>query len=224
MTPPTAPAAPLLVSLLLSMALVASAGAQDTDPPDPLPTLDELLGLDTFDAPDAGEPAPPTRAEEELQRLLTGEEIAGELATAVDLMDRSARRLTSARDTSITTQRMQEDVLRALDKLIADAQRRGQQSSSSSSSSSSQQQQQSAQQPRQQSAPTASNQNTGEATPPGRADGPLGPERAADLATWGNLPARLRDALVQGAGDRFSATYRRLTEEYYRKLAEDPEQ
>ena len=30
--------------------------------------------------------------------------------------------------------------------------------------------------------------------------------------------------LVQGATDRFSSTYRRLTEEYYRRLAEDPDE
>jgi len=206
--------------------------AQDADP---LPTLDELLGTEGG-ASEGGEgdegvegdelPGGESEREAELDRLLSGQEIVDEFRSAVALMDRSARRLGESRDTGLTTQRMQEEVLRALDKLIADAQQRGQQSSSSSSSSSQdQQQEQGQQQPGQQSSPkSASGDNQGDASAPGRQDGALGPEQAADLAAWGNLPARLRDALVQGASDRFSATYRKLTEEYYRRLAEEAEE
>ena len=202
---------------------VAPAAAQDADP---LPTLDELLGTEGG-ASEGGDEVelPEDEGETELDRLLSGQEIVDEFRSAVDLMNRSAERLGGARDTGLTTQRMQEDVLRALDKLIADAQQRGQQSSSSSSSSSQQQQQGQQQQPGQQSSPQASQgDNRGEANAPGGQEGALGPEQAADLAAWGNLPARFRDALVQGASDRFSATYRRLTEEYYRRLAEDPKE
>ncbi len=202
--------------------------AQDADP---LPTLDELLGTEggasEGDEGGVGDELPggASEREAELDRLLSGQEIVDAFRTAVALMDRSARRLGESRDTGLTTQRMQEEVLRALDTLIADAQQRGQQSSASSSSSSSQDQQQGQQQPGQQSSPrSASGDNPAEAGAPGRQDGALGPEQAADLAAWGNLPARFRDALVQGASDRFSATYRKLTEEYYRRLAEDPEE
>lgn len=214
----------LVVMIAFALWGVAPAAAQDGDP---LPTLDELLGTEGG-ASEGGDVVelPEDAGETELDRLLSGQEIVDEFRSAVDLMNRSAERLGSARDTGLTTQRMQEDVLRALDKLIADAQQRGQQSSSSSSSSSQQQQQQGQQQqPGQQSSPQSSQgDNRGEANAPGRQDGALGPEQAADLAAWGNLPARFRDALVQGASDRFSATYRRLTEEYYRRLAEDPKE
>ncbi|MFG0243430.1 MAG: hypothetical protein ACF8R9_11660 [Phycisphaerales bacterium JB054] len=214
----------LVVMIAFALWGVAPAAAQDGDP---LPTLDELLGTEGG-ASEGGDVVelPEDAGETELDRLLSGQEIVDEFRSAVDLMNRSAERLGGARDTGLTTQRMQEDVLRALDKLIADAQQRGQQSSSSSSSSSQQQQQQGQQQqPGQQSSPQSSQgDNRGEANAPGRQDGALGPEQAADLAAWGNLPARFRDALVQGASDRFSATYRRLTEEYYRRLAEDPKE
>lgn len=212
----------LLVVVVFASLGVAPSAAQDADP---LPTLDELLGTEGGASEgDDGVALPEGEAENELDRLLSGQEIVDEFRSAVDLMSRSAARLGEARDTGLGTQRMQEGVLKALDKLIADAQQRGQQSSSSSSSSSARQQGQQ-QQPGQQSSPQASSgDNRGEADAPGRQDGALGPEQAADLAAWGNLPARFRDALVQGASDRFSATYRRLTEEYYRKLAEDPEE
>ncbi len=41
-------------------------------------------------------------------------------------------------------------------------------------------------------------------------------------AAWGNLPARLRDALLQGSGDVTSAKWEALTREYYKRLAEQP--
>ena len=203
---------------------VGVACAQDEA--DPLPSLDELLGTEGVASDDgAGAALPGDTAEEELTRLLSGQEIVDEFRAAVDLMDRSARRLSAARDTGLTTQRLQEDVLRKLDKLIADAKQRSQQNGGSSSSSSSQQQQQAQQQPRQDTSPQAGQgDNRGEASTPGGRTGPLGPEQAADLAAWGALPARLRDALLQGSSDRFSATYRKLTEAYYRKLAEEPKQ
>lgn len=223
---PTARTAPvLLAACAASMLPGAAARAQDTQPAkaDPLPTLDQLLGTEGGASDAAGAGALPKPRDEELDRLLSGREIADEFRAAADLMDRTAARLANARDTGIDTQRMQEDVLRKLDKLIADAEQRGQQSSSSSSSSTRQQQQSSQQQPRQDgSQQSGSRENRGETTPPGLRTGPLGPEQAANLAAWGALPARLRDALLQGASDQFSATYRKLTEAYYRKLAEEP--
>ncbi|VAX41737.1 hypothetical protein MNBD_PLANCTO03-1217 [hydrothermal vent metagenome] len=192
---------------------------------DPLPSLDELLGTEgTASENNKAPDLPKETADEALDRLLSGQEIVDEFRAAVDLMNRSARRLATSRDTGLATQRMQEDILRKLDTLIADAQQRSQQNGGSSSSSSAQQQQQqSAQQPAQDSQPQGgSNDNRTEATPPGSRTGPLGPEQAADLAAWGALPSRMRDALLQGSSDRFSATYRRLTEAYYRKLAEEP--
>lgn len=41
-------------------------------------------------------------------------------------------------------------------------------------------------------------------------------------AEWGRLPPRVRDAVRQGLRDPMSSAYRRLTQEYYRRLAEEP--
>ena len=38
---------------------------------------------------------------------------------------------------------------------------------------------------------------------------------------WGRLPDRVRDLIRQGRRDRISSIYRRLTEQYYRRLAEE---
>jgi len=40
---------------------------------------------------------------------------------------------------------------------------------------------------------------------------------------WGYLPARDREAIIQGAGDDFPARYREQIEEYYRAIAEAAE-
>jgi len=38
---------------------------------------------------------------------------------------------------------------------------------------------------------------------------------------WGTLPPRIRDLVQQGRRDRVSSLYLRLTEEYYRRMAEE---
>lgn len=202
------------------------AAAQDEQGEDRPPTLDELLGVEGgSDESGGGADLPTDAGDEELERLLSGAEIADEFREAVDLMGRSATRIGLGRDTGITTQRMQEDAIRKLDKLIADAERRSEQGGSSQSSSSQQQQQQQqASQPDQRQAQQAGDrENRGEAEPPGGQSGALRPEQLADLAAWGALPERFREALVQGSSDKFSATYRRLTESYYKMLAEERE-
>ncbi len=200
--------------------------AQDADKPDPqperdtLPDLDELLGLPS-EKP--GESPAQDRATE-LDRLLSGEEIAEAFVEAVRLMGETAARLDTAGDTGVVTQRMQEDAIRKLDKLIADAQNRRQQSRSQSRSQQNADQQ-SQQQPSQRSAQQrqGGRDNQAEIDPPARRDGPLNPASVADLAAWGALPERVREALVQGSSDRFSTLYQRLTEAYYKRLAEERE-
>lgn len=235
--------------VILVSALVGGANAAPALPPvaQPVPapapgepakepTLDELLGL-TTPAPaaaptetppgdavpvDASKPAP-TPAQADLNRKLSGEAEEDEFTRAVSLMGDAAKRLKEAQDAGLATQRMQEDVLKTLDKLISDAQKN---QSKSKSKQQKQQQQQS------QSQPTPSSQKSSQpaqkpATSPEagepqipREDGP-GRTRAGNAASWGDLPARVRDALVEGINDRFSARYRQKTEEYYKRLAED---
>lgn len=208
------------------------------------PTLDELLGLPTTndrDLPRIGEGDAATSKPEHagktsdantaaLDRLLTTEEVEEEFAQAVQLMGEASTRLNAGKDYGIETQRMQESILRKLDKLLDDAQKRQQQKQQKSSSSKSQQQpqpQKQNQQPKQQQSAAQKNQSAqgpqaNQGGPPGRRDGAGSAVNAGGGAEWGNLPERLRDSLMQGQGDSYSSTYRSKTEEYYRRLAEEP--
>ncbi len=202
--------------------------AQDTatKPAEP-PSLDELLGItpEKPAAPAEGEAKPATdTTRTELDRALSPTEIREDFERAVALMGETSQRLNDSRDAGLGTQRLQEDILRMLDKLIKDAEQQQQQSRSSSSSSSSSQQQN--QQNQQQQASSQQQQARGDGNNPGpgpaRQEAQPRSQAAGNSATWGNLPDHLRDALVQGASDRFSEMYRSLTEEYYKRLAEDP--
>lgn len=223
----------LLTCAVFSMAIAQDAPSQQSRPEDkpvsppaaqPLPDLDELLGLPGREKPtqpqepkDAPKAAP---TEQELKRRLTGREMNETFAQAVTLMGDTAERLARHGDTGIDTQRIQEEIIRRLDTLIESAREQQQQQSSSSSSSSS-----SASQPQpqseQQQGQSPSGENEGEARPPGMQSGSLRDSLDAARASWGALPARVRDALLQGSGEKYSSLYEALTEEYYRRLAEE---
>ena len=109
-----------------------------------------------------------------------------------------------------------------LDQVIESAKQNQSQSGGSSSSSSSSSRNQ--QQPNQSSQSQQSGQPGSESgdvhMPSSNRGASPGGEIAPDGVGWGNLPERERDAVSQGVSDRYSALYRRLTELYYRKLAE----
>lgn len=199
------------------------AEPKNEPPKDPLPTpptLDELLGL-----PKSGEPGKAPDAQDplkaDLDRKLAPEEVGEQFQQAVQLMQQTAHRLRTAGDTGVTTQRLQEEIIRRLDQIIASAeQQQQQQSSASSSSSKSQQQRQ--QQPQSSQAQARDGENRGQVDPPGRQDGSGRTLQPGAGAAWGNLPEHVRDALVQGLSDRFSSMYQSLTEAYYKRLAEEP--
>ncbi len=183
----------------------------------PLTGLDAALGLkEEREVPPEELPIDPSQTE--LERKLSGAEMADAFVKATQLMGDTATRIETAQDTGIVTQRLQEDILRALDQII-EAAKQQQQSSSSSSSSSNSSSSQSPQQ--QQSNRAGEGENQGQANPPSRQDGALNTTGAGMRATWGALPARVRDALSQGQAGRFSSVYRSLTEAYYRRLAEE---
>lgn len=212
---------------LLACAGGVSTGVQDP-PPEPattggptdepaLPSLDDLLGLDGAGGA--------TGDKQALDRQLSAREAGERFQQAVGLMGNAATRIADAGDVGLETQRMQEDILRKLDQVI-EAAKQNQSSSSSSSKSSSSKSQQNQQQPDQST--QAGQQPGGQPGAQGDQDhmGPglsgvqLNPGVAPDGVTWGNLPEREREAVSQGVSDRYSALYRRLTELYYRKLAE----
>lgn len=227
---------PSILAILAAAALAQSNEPERSSPDDkptppakeqqPLPGLDELLGLPPKPAPtpqqpaDKPEPATPPPADKELDRKLTGREMNETFAQAVTLMGDTADRLARHGDTGIDTQRIQEEIIKRLDTLIETAREQQQQQSSSSSSSSSSAQQPQPQQ-EQQRGRQPSGENTTAATPPGMQTGPLRESLDAARASWGALPARVRDALLQGSGEKYSSLYEALTEEYYRRLAEE---
>ena len=130
------------------------------------------------------------------------------------------------KDTGVTTQRMQADILRKLDMLIKAAEQNAQQSRSKSKPGQGEkdrQNQPSQQQGRSPGKPSKAPGEPGDDSgdrPQGN-DAVLNPDPGARAAAWGSLPARVRDALLQGNEDKYSSLYQRLTEEYYRRLAEE---
>ncbi|MFN0010508.1 MAG: hypothetical protein ACKVS8_02565 [Phycisphaerales bacterium] len=188
----------------------------------PLPTLDQLLGL----APADGEPGSPATSpdagRQELDQRLKEPSIDDQFEEAVGLMGRSASRLTTGNDTGLDTQRIQEDTLKKLDALISQMQKQQQQQQSKNSQQQPQPQGEQRDQPKPEQASRAEQRSNDSSMSdaPARRDGPLRPGLESAKAAWGALPARIREMLLQGSGEKFSSGYDKLTEDYYKKLAE----
>ncbi len=218
------------------------------------PTLDELLGLskkpaasgkeeakagegkaaegksgDATSTPQ-GTPKDPARAALDRQ-LASDQPVSDELVQAIALMRESEERL-KASDAGAQTQRVQDETLKLLDKLIAQA-KQNQQKQQQQKQQQSQQQQQSSerqQQQKQSSQQQGQQQAEAQAQQQGTGDGRGGNPASAQAQTrqlpqgaqaaWGNLPPHVRDALMQGASDAYSSTWEQLTGEYYKRLAE----
>jgi hypothetical protein len=194
------------------------AKTQPTPPEEELPGLDDLLDLSEGDAPDS---TAADALKRELEDKLAGEQIAEQFQEAVRLMGQTAERLQTGRDTGLTTQRLQDDILKKLDGLIDAAKKQQSSSSSSSSRSESDGQRNQPNQPQSTQSQAGSGENRSEVDPPARRDGAVNPEVDQTGAAWGSLPAHVREALNQGFSDSYSALYRAMTEAYYRRLAEE---
>jgi len=201
---------------------------KNTQPPkeqDSLPTLDDLLGLDNDSS--KGNKSIKDANDQAIDEALSPRQAGEAFTQAVTLMDRVAKRIAKDNDLSLTTQRLQEDILRKLDQVIESANKNnskgGGGSSSSSQSSSGANQNQPNQQQQQQptSGSTPSSTSGDSPMPPGSSQANPGDEIAPDGVHWGALPSRIRDALSQGISDRYSELYRSITEQYYKALAED---
>jgi hypothetical protein len=236
------PFAAMAVAFTLALSLApsaASAQAPVAPPPPPSetprpaapePTLDELLGLPPAQPRKDGQAAPIDPARAQLDDQLTATDRANDFRQAVNLMRQTASRLEAAQDVGIDTQRLQQQTLDRLDKMIEQAERNRQEQKSRSSSQSRQQQQQQESAQRQQQSSQAQQQAQQQGQQQGtsaqggavpRQEGTLN-QQPPSTAAWGNLPDRVRDALLQGLSDRFSSRYKSLTEEYYKRLAEQP--
>lgn len=192
-----------------------SAPTPPTKPQEP--SLDELLGLSR----DPAKPAAGDAGRAELDRKLdTAPEDPDPFAQAVGLMHETADRLASAGDPGEQTQRLQAQVLEKLDRLIAEAQKNKSKSKSKSKPKPNEGESKPQQQQSSQATPSPSNQAGDPSVP--RQDGGVRPPPPSAAASWGELPQRERDLLTQGLSDKFSSVYRQLTEQYYKRLAEQP--
>lgn len=200
------------------------------------PSLDDLLDL----SPDQPAPDQPTRQTpkpespsettrnpgESLNEALTMSDAADAFEQAVEEMDHVSRRLGRSFDPGVETQRMQESIMRKLDQVIKAAKQQA--SSGGGGSSQPREQDQGSQSLAQQGQPSAGEpQPTGQQASTGQAGvtTPVKPE-AQDSALeqlrkeWGALPPRVREEISDGLRERFSPLYRRMTEAYYKALAE----
>ncbi len=210
--------------------LAAVLGTQEpTAPPqtqpekETAPSLDELLGLDG--ARDNAAEQAARQNQEELERRLRDVELGDVFDVALEKMAVSADLLGGQHDSGLGTQRVQQDILARLDQLIDLAKQMSQKQQMSSSGAGSgqskpkpgtEQQQQSGEQ-RSQSG------NQGDQAvdlPPGQ-EGDINTIIEETGSEWGHLPERLRDMLEQAQNSHISRLYRELTEQYYKRLAEE---
>ncbi len=220
------------LAALIGLSLISGAMGQADQP-----SLDELLDLAPSEKPasdrDMNEPVatdPDEDLNESIERALSVSDAADVFEQVIDEMDQVSRRLGRSLDPGVETQRMQESILRRLDQVIASAK---QQSSSGGGGGSGQpkDQDQGGAEPAQQKPSSGSGQDQ---APPGGSQASTGaagsgtPDNPDAQDTpieqlrkeWGVLPPRVREELSDGLRERFSPLYRRMTESYYKALAE----
>ena len=185
------------------------------------PSLDELLGLDG--ARDNAADQAARQNQEELERRLGDVELGDVFEVALEKMAVSADLLGGQHNSGLGTQRVQKDILARLDQLIDLAKQMSQQQMSSSSGGSGQSKPKPGAEQQQAGGQRSQSGNQG-----GDADCPK-PAQEGDINTileetgseWGHLPARLREMLEQAQNSHISVLYRKLTEQYYKRLAEE---
>lgn len=226
----------LLIAFMAAAAQAADDASQKEKAPAAAPaadndaSLDDLLKLNDDKKPgDKPKPALPEVAAPKT----TGNQSVDVLLKAISEMEQVSQRLRVRQDSGLDTQRLQESILKRLDDAIASAQKQKQQQQQQNQPGSSQQKQetgspQNEQKPgsQKQQQPGDSKQQqgdqAGENAKPQNADAntPGGPIEESRIE-WGRLPARIRGELDQGLGEKFSPIYKKLTEAYYRRLAEE---
>ena len=218
--------------MVLAAAVAAGATQNTPDAPDAepaeeqsqeLPSLDALLGI-TEEPDRSAADAADRDVEDELERELAEIRITDAFALALEKMSISADLLDLKLDSGLGTQRVQEEILAKLDQVIDQAQQM--QAMGASGSGSSQKRQSSPSkpapgQPRPGGQQQSQSQDSQAGGPPPRQDGDINTVMEESRTEWGHLPDRIRQMLIQGLNDKYSSLYRRLTEEYYQRLAEE---
>jgi hypothetical protein len=211
---------------------VSAFGPTETEPGEKAPpSLDELLGLEEDESETSAAEQARQESGEELQRRLSEQDLRDLFFQALEKMALSAHLLEIDFESGLATQRAQQDVLAKLDQLIDRARELSSQHSSSCSGCSQCDSKAGSAQSKPGSKPgspkSGANRNSGPAQDSQATDAP--PGREGDINTvlqetgteWGHLPPRVRQMLKQGRGDYKSPLYRKLTEEYYKRLAEE---
>lgn len=223
----------------------ASRPEPPSQPSDGTKSLDELLGVEegTGSAPKSAGDAAERAQKQRLERSLDEAGLEDLVQRALEGMKSASQRLDQERDPGLGTQRIQEDVVKTLNRLLEEAQKQQQQQKSGSSSrskkSSGKQQpsdpsesngQQRGETPDQREQRKSSKEGSESQGSDGQSDSKGARDDAAsaalsDLAEtrieWGQLPERIRELVLQGRRDRVSSLYERMTREYYRRLAEE---
>jgi hypothetical protein len=194
-------------------------------------SLDELLGLEEDESGRSARDAAEREAKEELETALRQQEVINDaFKEALEKMSLSAELLGEEFDPGLGTQRVQEEILAKLDLLIQAA--RNQESQSSSSSSSSQQQSQPQQARRQQQNQPQQGENSAQRNPsPADSSTTEAATEEMDVAInsilaeadveWGALPERTREQLMQAINEKPSSLYRKLTNDYFKRIADE---
>jgi hypothetical protein len=199
-------------------------------------TIDDLLGI-TQEQPGAANAsnAAGNDHQDQLKKELNEEQVADAFTQAIDKMSISARLLDTQFDPGVGTQRVQEDIIAKLNQLIDQAKKS--KSKSKSSSSCNNPSQHSQQNPKTNPTPQSSKaaqksqndaakrndkpKDSQEGDPPALQQGDVNTLIDETRSEWGSLPQRVRDMLLQGRRDKFSSLYQQMTQEYYKRLAEE---
>jgi len=186
-------------------------------------SLDELLGLDEKSGVNADEILPEIGQSISDTNHEKAPPISKMFLDAIEAMKKSSEQLHIRGDTGILTQRFQEEAIKKLTILIEQAQQKSdndQQKPSSNDPPPDPGDLSQKQSPMQQKNPQSGENKGSDSRPPvksGQLDGELSESRSE----WGQLPERIRDVLIQGRSDKPANLYRRLTESYYKRLADE---
>ncbi|HEY1684160.1 MAG TPA: DUF4175 family protein [Tepidisphaeraceae bacterium] len=142
-------------------------------------------------------------------------------------MARTSQRLGINHDPGQTTQAIEQNILKGLDQLIAQA--RNQQAQSSPQNQQQQEQQQNPQIAQNPQQSQQSSQSPAHANSPARSSNVNGSAQTQtdlsqdirqNMRQWGGLSDRQRQAILEGANDTVIEKYKTLVDDYYRDLAE----
>ncbi len=216
------------LNYVLGCLLAAALGTQEPAAPTETqrdkqtpPSLDELLGLDGV-GDNAAEQAA-RQNQEELERRLSDVELGDVFDVALAKMEISADLLDRDLDSGLGTQRVQQDILARLDQLIDIAKQMSQQQMSSSGGGAGQSRPKPGAEPQEAGGQRSQSGNQGgqAVNAPPAQEGDINTIIEETGSEWGHLPERLREMLEQAQKSHTSALYRKLTEQYYKRLAEE---